>query len=61
MAEKLDAKELVDYRELLMANSMQVDALCQLMIEKGIITATEFFDKLRTVRAEYHTKRPEYG
>ena len=46
MAEKPDPKELVSFKELLMANSIQVDALAQLLIEKGIITTDEFFDKL---------------
>ncbi len=34
MAEKLDEKELVSFEELLRANSIQVDALSQLLIEK---------------------------
>jgi len=34
MAEKLDPKELVSYQEILYANSIQVDALAQLLIEK---------------------------
>jgi len=38
MAEKLDSKELVTFKELLIANSIQVDALTQLLVEKGIIT-----------------------
>ena len=38
MAEELDPKELVTFKELLTANSIQVDALTQLLVEKGIIT-----------------------
>ena len=38
MAEKLDPKELVTFKELLTANAIQVDALTQLLVEKGIIT-----------------------
>jgi len=38
MAERLDEKELATFKEMLMANSIQVDALAQLLIEKGIIT-----------------------
>ena len=53
MAEQLDPKELVAFKELLMANSMQVDAAVQLLIEKGIFTKEEFFDKLRQVHGEY--------
>ncbi len=53
MAEKLDSKELVSFKELLMANSIQVDAVAQLLIEKGIITKAEFFTKLKQVQSEY--------
>ena len=53
MARKLDEKELVSFKELLMANSIQVDAAVQLMIEKGFFTKDEFFAKLKTVQAEY--------
>jgi hypothetical protein len=53
MAQKLDDNEIVSFKELLMANSMQVDALAQLMIRKGFITKEEFFDMLKEVQAEY--------
>jgi len=53
MAEKLTEKELVTFKELVMANSVQVDALAQLLIEKGIITEQEFFAKLKQVQADY--------
>ena len=35
MAERLDDKELVSFKEMLIANSIQIDAVAQLMIEKG--------------------------
>ena len=56
MAQKLDDSELVSFKELLMANSIQVDALAQLMIRKGFITKEEFFDMLKEVQAEYKSK-----
>jgi len=40
-----------------MGNSMQVDALCQLLIEKGVITEREFFTKLKRVQQDYESKR----
>ncbi len=43
MAELLDDKELVTFKEMLMANSIQVDAAVQLMIKKGYFTQDEFF------------------
>ena len=56
MAQKLDDSELVTFKELLMANSIQMDALAQLMIRKGFITKEEFFDMLKEVQAEYQSK-----
>ena len=56
MAEKLDEKELVSFKEMLIVNSIQVDALSQLLIEKGL-TQTEFFSKLKEVQGEYQSKK----
>jgi mannitol/fructose-specific phosphotransferase system IIA component (Ntr-type) len=56
MAQKLDDSEIVGFKEILMANSMQVDALAQLMIRKGFITKEEFFDMLKEVQAEYQSR-----
>ena len=42
-----------------MANSIQVDALAQLLIEEGIITQEKFFTKLKQVQAEYQSKSNE--
>jgi hypothetical protein len=56
MAERLDPNELVSFRELLMPNSVQVDAVAQLLIEKGIITNEVFFTKLKQVQMEYRSK-----
>jgi len=36
-----------------MANSIQVDALAQLLIEERIITQEKFFDKLKQVQAPW--------
>ena len=43
MAQKLEESELVTFKELLMANFVQVDALAQLFIEKGFVTKEELF------------------
>jgi hypothetical protein len=59
MAEKLDEKELVSFKEMMMANSIQVDAVCQLLIEKGVITEKEFYRKLKEVQQEYESKKAE--
>ena len=36
MGEKLDQRETVTFKELLMANAFLVDALCQILIDKGV-------------------------
>jgi hypothetical protein len=46
MATKLDPSELVFFKELLIANSIQIDAPVQLLIEKGVFSEQEFFTKL---------------
>ncbi len=56
MAQKLDSSELVSFKELLIANSIETDAFAQLLIEKGLITQNEFFTKLKQVQAEYQKK-----
>jgi mannitol/fructose-specific phosphotransferase system IIA component (Ntr-type) len=57
MAEKIDPKELASFRELLTSQMAMLDALTQLMVEKGVITDHEFFDRLKQVQAEYKSKR----
>ena len=56
MAQQLDDSELVSFKELLMANSIQVDALAQLLIEESIITQEKFFTKMKQLPTQYQTK-----
>jgi len=48
----------VGFKELLMANNYQTDALTQLLIEKGIITEQEFYLKLKQVQLQYKKNDP---
>jgi len=56
MAEKLKEKELVSFKELLMSNTIQVDAVTQLLMDKGVFTEDEFYAKLKEVGDEYREK-----
>ena len=56
MGQKLADSELVGLKELLIANSIQNDALAQLLIEEGIISEKKFIAKLKQVQAEYMKK-----
>ena len=57
MAKPLDPKELVGFKELLLANSIQIDTLTQLLIEAGVITEQNFYSKLKEVQAEYRRRQ----
>jgi len=52
---------MTDFKELLTSNVIQLDAVTQLLIEKGIITGQEFFSKLKQVKAEYQDKAGNRG
>ena len=57
MAQRLESDELVSFKELLMANTIQVDTAVQLLIEKGFFTEAEYFNKLKQVQAQYQSKQ----
>ena len=57
MAKKLDEKEITTIEELFWANMYQLDAVVQLLFEKGIISEQEFFTKLKQVQAEWKSKK----
>ena len=50
MAYEIDPKEIVDFRELVMTNTIQVDTMYRLLIEKGYFTEVEFLDKMKEVQ-----------
>ena len=53
MAYELDPKELVDFREMVMVNTIQVDTMYQLLIQKGYFAEVEFLEKMKEVQADY--------
>ena len=57
MDQQLDPSELVSFKELLISNSIQLDAMAQLLIEKGIFTQEEFFSKLKQVQIDYMSRK----
>lgn len=57
MAQQLDPSELVTFKELIITNSIQLDTITQLLIEKGLVTYDEFSVKLKQVQAEYVSRK----
>lgn len=51
MAEKLDPKELVTFKDLLMSEVIQSNALINLLDRKGIITKKELLEEMQKVQA----------
>ena len=56
MTENLNPNELASFRELLISNTIQLDVVTRVLIEKGIITDKEFSAKLKQVQGEYQKK-----
>jgi hypothetical protein len=53
MAHELDPDEIVDFREFVMTNTIQVDTMYRLLIDKGFFTEAEFLTKLKEVQMLY--------
>jgi hypothetical protein len=51
MAEKLDQKEIVDLKELLMSEIIQSEALINLLDRKGLISKQELLEEMKRVQA----------
>ena len=52
MATELSKDELVSFKELLMANEIYMEALIQLLVDKGIFTKDELIGKIKQVQVE---------
>jgi len=57
MTQKTESGETVSLEELTLANTIPVDTLAQLLIEKGLISEQEFYAKLKQVQRQYQMKR----
>lgn len=52
MAEILDPKQIVDFKELLMSEVIQSEAIINLLDRKGIITKQELLEEMKRVKAK---------
>ncbi len=51
MTEKLDPKELVSFKELLMSEIIQSEALINVLDRKGIVPKEELLEEMKRVQA----------
>ena len=56
MGKAAKQSDLVSFKELLLANSIQIDALTQLLIESGVFSEERFFAKLKEVQLQYRNR-----
>jgi hypothetical protein len=52
MANKLNPKEIVDFKELLMSEVIQSEAIINLLDKKGIISKRELLEEMKRVQAK---------
>jgi hypothetical protein len=55
-AQNIAPGEMETFKDLLLANSLQIDAVAQLLIDKGVFSKEEFFEMLKRIQAEYDKK-----
>ena len=51
MAEKIDQKQTVDLKELLMSEVIQSEALISLLDKKGLISKQELLEEMKRIQA----------
>ncbi len=56
MAEKLDPNKIDHLEQLVISNTVQLDAVTQLLIEKGIFSKEEYSEVIDKVMKEYQKK-----
>jgi hypothetical protein len=52
MTEKLNLKEIVDFKELLTSEVIQSEALINLLDKKGIISKQELLEEMKRVKSK---------
>lgn len=55
MAQKLDSRETVTFRELIISEIIQAEALIALLDRKGIITRQELVQEIKAINASMRT------
>ena len=57
MAKQLEKEEVVDFGEMLAVNTIQLDTMYQLLIEKEFFTEAEFLIKMKKVQLDYTSRQ----
>ena len=57
MTDKLDPDKMDDLEQLLISNTLQLDAVTQLLLEKGVFSKKEYSEMVDKVLKEYQQKK----
>ena len=57
MATPLDPKQVVSFKELLISQMVQQEALAKLLVENGVFTKEEFLEMVKAVDRELKKKQ----
>ncbi len=57
MAEKLDPRQVATFEELLMTVLYEQEALCRVLVQKGLLTNEEVLEEIKVVRREMEARR----
>jgi hypothetical protein len=52
MAKKLDPEEMVDLKELVLSEVIQMEALVHILVSKGILTREELLEKMENIASQ---------
>jgi len=55
--EDSESKKIVGLERLLVSNSVQLEAVTRLLLEKGILDEEELLAMMKTIQADYQTNR----
>ncbi|HEY4674129.1 MAG TPA: hypothetical protein VIH03_08185 [Nitrososphaerales archaeon] len=57
MADELDSKEIISFKELLLSNVYTQEALINLLERKGILTKKEVLEEVKRLQLEFQKNR----
>lgn len=56
MTKKIAVKEMAAIREMLLSNAIQVEALAQLLVEKGVFSSEEYLTMVKKAQADFQRR-----
>ncbi|MCJ7773078.1 MAG: hypothetical protein MUP22_08100 [Desulfobacterales bacterium] len=51
-----DRDEILELKDIMITNAIQMDTVARLLVEKGIFTKEEYLCKIREVQTEYFSQ-----